>query len=177
MTHGILTNGAHSQDPSSNEQDASVTHPPATASGTGPTCPDSHFKQLFARLTKELAIVATDAVVPDLDVPTKEEAICALVARLASADVLSADDQAQTVAAVLRREELATTGIGRGIGIPHTKHPTVRRLAAAVAHIPAGIDFDAVDGEPVFLVVLLLSPVGQTREHLVALEGVSRLLQ
>ena len=78
------------------------------------------------------------------------------------------------VDSVVRREELGTTGIGLGVAIPHTKHPAVRRVVGAFACAPTGIDFASVDGRPVHLIFLLLSPVGESRSHLLALEAISR---
>ena len=77
--------------------------------------------------------VVRDAVVPDLDVETKEQAIRGLVASLRGAGAIGAQDEEGIVAAIMKREELGSTGIGRGVAVPHTKHPNVDRLIATVA--------------------------------------------
>ena len=177
MTQRILTNGFNQEAQPSNGSDSTENQPLETRETPNAEQGDASWKRLFLRLTAELDFVEASTGLPELHVETKEVVIRAMVARLASAAVFPSDEEDLIVAAILRREELATTGIGRGIAIPHTKHPTVRRLVATVAHLPAGIDFGSQDGAPVHVIILLLSPVGQSREHLVALEGVSRILQ
>jgi mannitol/fructose-specific phosphotransferase system IIA component (Ntr-type) len=113
---------------------------------------------------------------PHLKARTKEEAVRAIVAGLASAGAIP-DSQREPIArAVLVREELATTGVGHGIAIPHAKHPAVPRPIAALGYSADGVDFQSLDGQPVHLIVLLVSPQGQSRAHLLALEAVSRRL-
>ena len=81
------------------------------------------------------------------------------------------------VKAILKRELLGSTGIGRGVAIPHTKHNSVDRLIGTVALSKAGIPFDSLDGEPVFVFFLLISPQDRPGDHLRALENVSRCLR
>ena len=77
-------------------------------------------------------------------------------------------------AAFVRREQLGSTAIGGGYAVPHIKHPAITDLVGAVAYAPDGIDFRAVDGEPVNMVILLISPPNQPGDHLRALERISR---
>jgi PTS system fructose-specific IIA component/PTS system nitrogen regulatory IIA component len=79
------------------------------------------------------------------------------------------------VAAILDREDLGSTGIGRGLAIPHTKHPSVQNTVGIVGHAPDGIDFDSLDGRPVRNVVLLISPPDQTQQHLRAMQQIVRI--
>src|SRR5207237_2547988 len=79
--------------------------------------------------------------------------------------------------ASLRRELLGSTGIGRGVAIPHTKHASVDRLVGTLAVAPQGVAFDSLDGEPVYIFVLLISPQDRPGDHLRALENVSRCLR
>ncbi|MEX2170905.1 MAG: PTS sugar transporter subunit IIA [Pirellulales bacterium] len=81
------------------------------------------------------------------------------------------------VQAILKREELGSTGIGRGVAVPHTKHPTVERLCGTVAVSTEGVDFDSLDGEKVHLLFLLVSPPDRPGDHLRALENISRQLR
>jgi len=81
------------------------------------------------------------------------------------------------VQAILKREELGSTGIGRGVAVPHTKHPTVDRLCGTVAVSAEGVDFDSLDGEKVHLLFLLVSPPDRPGDHLRALENISRQLR
>ncbi len=77
----------------------------------------------------------------------------------------------------MKREELGSTGIGRGVAVPHTKHPSVQRLVGTVAVSSDGIDFNSLDGEKVQLFFLLISPPDRPGDHLRALENISRQLR
>ena len=81
------------------------------------------------------------------------------------------------VKAILKREELGSTGIGRGVAVPHTKHPSVDRLVGTVAVSRQGVDFASLDGEVVHLFFLLVSPPDRPGDHLRALENISRQLR
>ncbi len=78
--------------------------------------------------------------------------------------------------AVLAREKTRSTGIGSGIAIPHGKCSAVRELVMAMGITPDSIDFDSVDGKPVSIVILLVSPLDQTGPHIQALARISRLM-
>ncbi len=77
---------------------------------------------------------------------------------------------------VLKREQVGTTGIGRGFAVPHAKHPDLKRVVGCIARSSHGIDFDSLDGEPVHLLILLLSPADQFDAHMRALERTSTWL-
>jgi fructose-specific phosphotransferase system IIA component len=78
--------------------------------------------------------------------------------------------------AVLAREQTKSTGIGSGIAIPHGKCAAVRELVMALGIADRAIDFDSVDGKPVSIVILLISPLDQTGPHIQALAKISRLM-
>jgi nitrogen PTS system EIIA component len=78
---------------------------------------------------------------------------------------------------LLQRERLGSTGLGRGIAIPHGKPPGLNRITCLFARLETPIDFDATDGEPVELVFLLLAPEDAGADHLKALARISRLLR
>ena len=78
---------------------------------------------------------------------------------------------------LLERERLGSTGVGRGIAIPHGKLGSIPAVCGLFARLQAPIDFDAIDDEPVDLVFLLLAPEGAGAEHLKALARVSRALR
>jgi PTS system nitrogen regulatory IIA component len=85
---------------------------------------------------------------------------------------------AKTIAAALtEREKIGSTGFGAGVAIPHAKIEGLERVFGYFARLPAPIDFQAVDGLPVDLVFLILSPPDAGAEHLKALAGVSRVLR
>ena len=121
--------------------------------------------------------VVSDAILPTLEATSKEDAIRAMVGSLKNAGKISASDEESIVAAILKREELGSTGIGRGIAVPHTKNPSVNALTATVAISEEGVDFDSLDGEVVHILFLLVSPPDKPGEHLRALETVARQLR
>src|SRR5207247_8409692 len=87
------------------------------------------------------------------------------------------NSQGEILDRVLRREAMMTTGIGNGVAIPHGKARSVDRMAAACAVVPEGLDFEAEDGQPVYLVVLFVSPESATTLHVRVLANLSRLLK
>ena len=121
--------------------------------------------------------VNATAILPDMRVTTKEESIRAMVESLVSAGAIRKDDQESIIAAILKREELGSTGIGHGVAVPHTKHPSVDRLVATVALSKTGVDFASLDGENVYIFFLLVSPPDRPGDHLRALENISRHLR
>ena len=104
----------------------------------------------------------------------KQGAIQELVDLLAGQGKLLDRDKAYQ--AVLEREQTRTTGIGEGVAIPHGKTPAVDNLVIALGKAPAGVDFEAIDGKPVTLILLLLSPADRTGPHIQALARISRLI-
>ncbi|WP_152052857.1 PTS sugar transporter subunit IIA [Tautonia marina] len=121
--------------------------------------------------------VVRDAVIVDLQATTKEEAIREIVSGLRDAGRLSESDLESVTRAILNREELGSTGIGQGVAVPHTRHPMVDRLIGTVALSSKGVEFAALDGEPVDILFLLVSPPNQPGDHLRALENISRHLK
>lgn len=121
--------------------------------------------------------VVRDAIIPELTATTKEGVIREMVGGLGSAGYLKAGEIEDIVRAVLKRELLGSTGIGRGVAIPHTKHSSVERLIGTVALSRPGVSFESLDGEPVHVFVLLISPQDRPGDHLRALENVSRSLR
>src|SRR6266581_2239447 len=121
--------------------------------------------------------VVRDAIVPELKANTKEGVIREMVESLRSAGYFKGGEPEDIVKAILKRELLGSTGIGRGVAIPHTKHNSVDRLIGTVALSKSGVPFDSLDGEPVFVFVLLISPQDRPGDHLRALENVSRCLR
>lgn len=121
--------------------------------------------------------IKTGAIRADLAAATKPAAIEELVQSLVAAGEIEASQQEDIIAAIMKREELGSTGIGRGVAVPHTKHPSVQKLVGTVGVSEAGIDFDSLDGEPVQLFFLLVSPPERPGDHLRALENISRQLR
>lgn len=121
--------------------------------------------------------VVRDAIVPSLTATTKEGVIRAMVESLREAGQFRGADTEDIVRAILKRELLGSTGIGRGVAIPHTKHASVDRLIGTLAVSHGGVAFESLDGEPVYIFVLLISPQDRPGDHLRALENVSRCLR
>jgi PTS system nitrogen regulatory IIA component len=121
--------------------------------------------------------VIREAIIPELTATTKDGVIREMVGALGSAGYFKGAETEDIVKAVLKRELLGSTGIGRGVAIPHTKHNGVERLIGSVAISRPGVAFDSLDGEPVHVFVLLISPQDRPGDHLRALENVSRSLR
>ena len=121
--------------------------------------------------------VVRDSIVVPLTATGKEGVIREMVEGLRAAGQFKNADVEDIIRAILKRELLGSTGIGRGVAIPHTKHPGVDKLVGTIAVSPGGVAFDSLDGEPVFVFVLLISPQDRPGDHLRALENVSRSLR
>ena len=121
--------------------------------------------------------VSREAILAELGATDKEGTIREMVQGLLDAGKIEADEFESIVKAILKREELGSTGIGRGVAVPHTKHPSVDRLVGTVAVSREGVDFASLDGETVQLFFLLISPPHRPGDHLRALENISRQLR
>lgn len=121
--------------------------------------------------------VKTEAIKAELESSDKEGVIRELVQHLVKSGQLAQDNQESIVEAILKREELGSTGIGRGIAVPHTKHPSVDQPIGTVGVSVNGVDFQSLDGEQVQLFFMLISPPNQPNDHLRALENISKQLQ
>jgi fructose-specific phosphotransferase system IIA component len=119
-------------------------------------------------------ILQPDCVKVPLAAEQKEQAIYELVDLLAEKAGITAVDDLKK--AVWQRETTRTTGIGHGIGIPHGKSAGVDRLRMAIGRPSRPLEFRAIDGKPVDLIILLASPADQTGPHIQALAKISRML-
>jgi nitrogen PTS system EIIA component len=104
----------------------------------------------------------------------KERVVAEMAGALLKAGCFPEADLPEIVRVVMARERIGTTGIGQGIAIPHSRHPSVNRLIGTLAIARDGLPFRSLDGEPASIFVLLLSPQDQPGVHLRALEAVVR---
>jgi nitrogen PTS system EIIA component len=119
-------------------------------------------------------LVAPNAIVPALKVNGKKQAIQELAAKAAK---LSGQNERVIFDTLMQREKLGSTGVGNGIAIPHGKLPKLEKLFGLFARLDRPIDFEALDGQPVDLIFLLLAPEAAGADHLKALARVARLLR
>jgi mannitol/fructose-specific phosphotransferase system IIA component (Ntr-type) len=122
-------------------------------------------------------IIVSDAIVPELEGKTRDEAIRELVRALAEAGALPKKSVEEVTEAVLGREEQATTGIGKGVALPHAKLKSIKKPVGTIGRSSEGIDFAALDSKPVYSVVLLLSSPDNPDEHLQAMETIFKHVQ
>ena len=115
------------------------------------------------------------AVTANIKANNKEGVIRELVDLLAKAEGIK--NKEDLVKTLLNRETLGSTGIGQGVGIPHGKTNAVKKLVAAFGICHEGVNFDALDGEPVYIFFLLVAPEDSAGPHLKALARISRLLK
>ncbi|MFH1070210.1 MAG: PTS sugar transporter subunit IIA [Candidatus Glassbacteria bacterium] len=124
---------------------------------------------------KLMDFVSPGTIAPGLKVRDKEELLSRLVHLLHSGGRIA--DPEPLLQSLLDREKIMTTGIGRGIAVPHAVSPEVKEQTIALARIPEGVDFDSLDREPVYFVFLLVGPPEASAAHLKTLARISRLIQ
>ncbi len=112
------------------------------------------------------------AILANMDAADKEDAIRQLIGALAAAKAIPKAKTDAVLREVIERERSATTGIGRGVGIPHARSTHVKQVVLAIGRVPRGVEFGSVDGERVRLVLLLVSPKEGNDEHLAAMKGI-----
>ena len=121
--------------------------------------------------------VCFKATVPELQARDRDGAIAEIVSSLDKAGKLGKGKCKEITRAVIKREKEASTGMGKGVAVPHVKHKLVKDVIAAIGLSNAGIDFSALDKQPVYSVILLISPADEPDKHLQAMENVFRHLQ
>lgn len=119
-------------------------------------------------------LIAPGSVAPMLRASSKKQLLHDLAGRVAEAEGL---DSRTVFDALMERERLGATGMGRGVAIPHARMEKVSEIRGYFARLDRGVDFDSPDGVPVDLVFLLLAPEDAGADHLRALAKVSRLLR
>lgn len=125
---------------------------------------------------KLLEIISPGAIVARLEGSTRDDVIRELIDALIRSGAASPAIRAELIARVLERERKGSTGFGRGVAVPHVKHPSVTRMSAAIGLAPRGVDFNSLDKQPVYSVFLLLSPEDRPEQHLQAMEVIFKNL-
>jgi mannitol/fructose-specific phosphotransferase system IIA component (Ntr-type) len=121
--------------------------------------------------------ICFEATVPDLRATDRNAAIAELVESLHRQGRIDGSHVRRITMAVVRRENEASTGLGKGVAIPHVKHKVVKDLVAAVGRSDSGIDFRSLDKRPVYTVILLISPMDNPERHLQAMKRIFNYLQ
>jgi len=117
------------------------------------------------------------AVTADLKSKDKKGIIEEMVDLLIKAEIVERKSKTKIVETLMAREALGSTAIGQGIAIPHGKCDNIDELTAALGISKSGVDFDSLDGEPVYIFFLLIAPIDSAGPHLKALARISRLLK
>ena len=119
-------------------------------------------------------LLKTEFVIPNLKGETKEDVINELV------DLFKNDSRVEDIekvrSAVLDREKVMSTGVGKGFAIPHGKTNSVKEIIGAFGRIPDGIDYESLDGNPVQLIFLLIGKDNLISTHIKLLSRISRLM-
>lgn len=122
-------------------------------------------------------IVCNAAVIPEMEASERDEVIVELVTALAKACKIDQVKCKAIANAVIKREKDASTGIGKGVAVPHVKHKDIKDVVVAIGGKSDGIDFSSLDKQPVYSVILLLSPAADPDKHLQAMENIFKNLQ
>jgi mannitol/fructose-specific phosphotransferase system IIA component (Ntr-type) len=121
-------------------------------------------------------ILSKTQIIPDLHAKDRWEAIDELIGNLVATGKIKPGDCDAVTAAVKKRETSMSTGIGFGIGIPHASTDLILEVVGALGRSKEGVSFDALDNQPVKLVMLFLVPQGQFQKHLHTLANIAKLL-
>lgn len=122
-------------------------------------------------------LVVADAVNPGLESQDRDTVILELMDGLIAAGGADPALRDELVRKVLDREKMSSTGFGRGVAVPHVKHKSLEKLVAAVGLSAKGVEFNALDKQPVYSIFLLLSPEDRPEEHLQAMETIFKNLR
>jgi mannitol/fructose-specific phosphotransferase system IIA component (Ntr-type) len=122
------------------------------------------------------SIVSPKAIITSLDATRRDDVITELVDALIASGAADAALRDELIAMVLDREQKGSTGFGRGVAVPHVKHPSAGSIHAAIGLSQVGVDFNALDRQPVYSIFLLLSPADSPEEHLQAMEVIFKNL-
>lgn len=121
--------------------------------------------------------IVKDAIRPTLSAADRDGALSELVNSLADAGAIPKTLVDEIIAALIKREKNGSTGFGKGVAVPHVKHAKIKQMVGTLGRSVGGIDFAALDKQPVYCMVLLLSPEDKPQQHLQAMNVVFTNLQ
>ena len=121
-------------------------------------------------------ILGPNNILPELQAANRWEAIDELIGNLVRTEKIKPEDREAVTAAVKKRENSMSTGIGFGIGLPHASTDLIHEVVGALGRSKKGVNFDALDNQPVNLVMLFLVPQGQFQKHLHTLANIAKLM-
>ncbi len=119
-------------------------------------------------------LLSADSILSDFKASSKKQAIQSLAKHMAQKTGLS---ERTIFASLLDREKLGSTGVGKGVAIPHARIEGLDHITGMFARLASPVDFESVDDHPVDLIFVLLAPAEGSTDHLKALARVSRLLR
>ena len=121
-------------------------------------------------------ILGPNNILPDMQAGDRWQAIDELIANLVTTGRIKPEHREAVTAVVKKRENSMSTGIGFGIGIPHASTDLITEVVGSLGRSKRGIDFDALDNQPVKIVMLFLVPQGQFQKHLHTLANIAKML-
>ncbi len=117
-------------------------------------------------------IVIEEAILPNLDATERDGAVTEIIDALVATGAVSPELRDEFIKAIIKREKRGSTGFGHGVAVPHVKHTAITKMVVAVGISPGGVEFNALDRQPVHSVFLLLSPEDKPEDHLDAMEAI-----
>lgn len=150
-----------------------VSRPPGDS--VCPTCGTFLWVDAMAELTRQHSFVP-GLRLSRLEATNRDDALSEVSQAIAEALDWNAGQRESFLAELLHREQLHSTGIGNGIAIPHALLDGIEGSFTAMALAPEGIPFDALDGQPVFLMIMIASPASRPQDHIQLLEQIARSL-
>jgi nitrogen PTS system EIIA component len=122
-------------------------------------------------------LLPENSIIFQLDAHSRDDVLSEILTRVQENGVLEEGSFEEISSKLIEREELGSTGVGNGIAVPHTKHKQFSKPILCIARSSKGVNFGALDGEPVFLFFMLLSPDKNATDHLKALTFISTALR
>ena len=117
-------------------------------------------------------LVVENAIIPELQATRRDDAIAELIDALVESKAIDGELRDEFVKAVISRERKGSTGFGHGVAVPHVKSAKIDKISVAIGISNDGIEFNALDKQPVYALFLLLSPEDRPEEHLDAMEAI-----